>query len=103
MFAMSGQLLLFSKPMTKDAVVARLAESFVQQAKQKQPLRLHDAVVTFFRQTGGVGKRKAFLPPKTANLRSLRSSGRSKVQGPRSKPATAPVLNSCRLSYLLLV
>lgn len=55
----------------------------MQQAKKNKKMSLTEAVVTFFKETGGVSNRKAFLPPKKAKLRSLHSKGQPKVRGSR--------------------
>jgi hypothetical protein len=62
-----------------------LAQFFLQKAKTNAKISLTEAVVSFFKETKGVGQQKMFLPPKTAFFRALSRSGRSKVQGPGSK------------------
>ena len=67
-------------------IVSRLVHYFLKQAKSPTDgtLSLTQTVVGFFKDSGGVGNRRAFLPPKTAAIRKVRAAGpRSKVQGPR--------------------
>jgi hypothetical protein len=65
--------------------VWRLAKYFLKVAKKASgSLSLTEAVVGFFKDTQGVGNRKAFLPPKQATVRSLRKH-QSKVRSPQLK------------------
>ena len=64
--------------------VSGLAQFFLQKAKANAKMSLAEALVSFFKETKGVGQRKRFLPPKNAFFRALRRSGQSKVQGPRN-------------------
>ena len=58
---------------------ARVVKYFLKIArKAKGPLRLENAVVSYFKDSQGVGRRRAFLPPKEAKVRPVQ---------PRSKPA----------------
>eukprot|EP00435_Cladocopium_sp_Y103_P056811 s312_g19.t1 len=76
----------------------RLAQYFLQEAKKQRVMSLTGAVVSYIKKTKGVGQRKAFMPPKKAFFQSLRASGRSKVQGPRSKKAPRQVVPTCGTS-----
>lgn len=64
----------------------RLGKYFLKLAKNANgDMGLAESCISFFKTTGGVGTRRAFLPPKTAALRNVQKGGRSKSKGPQSK------------------
>ena len=65
-------------------LLVRLAQHFLKKAKGAKKVDLAELVSSFFKDSGGVGTRKAFLPPKKASSRSLKTGCRSKVHGPTS-------------------
>jgi hypothetical protein len=48
-------------------LLVRLAQHFLKKAKDAKKVDLAELVSSFFKETCGVGTRKAFLPPKQAS------------------------------------